>query len=52
MFLAAIQEQDVDILALSALFTTTMPNIKASIDHLVESRLSDQIKIISGGKSC
>jgi len=39
----------VDILALSALLTTTMPNMKATIDALKLAGGLDQIKVIVGG---
>jgi len=48
-FVAAIQSGGVDILALSALLTTTMPNMKATIEALKQAGSRDQIKIIVGG---
>ena len=48
-FVAAIQSGGVDILALSALLTTTMPNMKATIEAMKQAGSRDQIKIIVGG---
>lgn len=48
-FVKAVTEHNADILALSALLTTTMPMMKQTIDALRESGLRDQIKILVGG---
>jgi 5-methyltetrahydrofolate--homocysteine methyltransferase len=48
-FVAAVKEKDADIIALSALLTTTMTNMKATIDALNEAGLRDKVKIIVGG---
>jgi len=48
-FVAAIQSGGVDILALSALLTTTMPNMKATIDALKEAGVREHIKVMIGG---
>jgi len=48
-FVAAVKSTKVDILALSALLTTTMPNMKATIDALKLAGGLDQIKVIVGG---
>ena len=37
------------VLAMSALLTTTMPSMKTSIDALVEAGLRDQVKVLIGG---
>ena len=39
----------VDVIAMSALLTTTMPSMKTVIDALVEAGLRDQIKVLIGG---
>jgi 5-methyltetrahydrofolate--homocysteine methyltransferase len=39
----------VDIVALSALLTTTMPNMKATIDALKAAGVREQVKVIIGG---
>jgi 5-methyltetrahydrofolate--homocysteine methyltransferase len=46
---AALEAGGVDILALSALLTTTMPHMKRTIDALAAAGLRDQIKVIVGG---
>ncbi len=48
-FVAAAQGGQVDIVALSALLTTTMPNMQATIDALKAAGLRDKVKIIVGG---
>jgi 5-methyltetrahydrofolate--homocysteine methyltransferase len=48
-FIAALQAEKADILALSALLTTTMPSMKQTIDAVKASGLRDQVKIIVGG---
>lgn len=49
IFVAAVKEHRPHIVGLSALLTTTMPNMKATIDALVAAGLRDRIKIIVGG---
>ncbi len=48
-FVEKIKENDVQIVALSALLTTTMPMMKQVVDTINESGLRDQVKIIIGG---
>lgn len=48
-FVAAVQEHRPDIVAMSALLTTTMPNIQATINALATANLRDQVKVIVGG---
>ncbi|HSW46653.1 MAG TPA: corrinoid protein [Phycisphaerae bacterium] len=48
-FINAVKEKDVNIVALSALLTTTMPAMKAVIDTLKASGLRDKVKVIIGG---
>lgn len=47
-FIEAIQD-DVDIVGLSALLTTTMPNLVNTIQAIQEVGLRDSVKIIVGG---
>lgn len=47
--LAAHQEKSLDIVALSALLTTTMPSMKMIVDKLNEAGVRDQVKVIVGG---
>jgi len=48
-FVESLREGSADILAMSALLTTTMPTMKATIDALREAGLRDQVKVIIGG---
>ncbi len=48
-FVSAVQEGEVDIVALSALLTTTMPNMKVTIEALNEAGLRERVKVIIGG---
>ncbi|MBI9087830.1 MAG: corrinoid protein [Desulfobacterium sp.] len=48
-FIAAIKDQNATIVALSALLTTTMPMMKATVEAICESGLREQVKIIVGG---
>ncbi len=48
-FLNAVTEQGVDIIAMSALLTTTMPNMKATIESLKEAGVRDKVKVMIGG---
>jgi len=48
-FIAAIEENHPDIVAMSALLTTTMGNMKTVIEAITEHGLRDQVKIMVGG---
>lgn len=48
-FIDAVIEHKPDILALSALLTTTMPAMKDIIEYLEDEGLRDQVKVIIGG---
>ena len=48
-FLAAVQEQGAQIVALSALLTTTMPAMKDTIDALAAAGLHGKAKVMIGG---
>lgn len=48
-FVKQIKEKDASIVCLSALLTTTMPAMKATIDAITEAGLRDQVKIMIGG---
>jgi len=50
-FAEAIEEHKPDILGMSALLTTTMPNMGSVIDLLEEKGIRDKVKIIVGGAS-
>jgi len=48
-FVAAIRENQPNVIGLSALLTTTMQNMKSTIEALVQAGLREQVKIIIGG---
>ena len=48
-FVAAVQEQKPNLLALSALLTTTMPAMKRTLDALAQAQVRSQVKVIIGG---
>ena len=48
-FVKAIHAHHPDILAMSALLTTTMPNLKVVIEALTEAGIRDQVKVLVGG---
>ena len=48
-FVEAVRAGQPDILAMSALLTTTMPNMKVVIQTLEETGLRSQVKVLVGG---
>ncbi len=48
-FVDAVRSSGVDVIALSALLTTTMPNMKNTIEALKTAGLRQQVKVIIGG---
>lgn len=48
-FVDAVKEHKPDILAMSALLTTTMPKMRETISALKKVGLRDQVKIMAGG---
>jgi 5-methyltetrahydrofolate--homocysteine methyltransferase len=48
-FVGAVKEKGVDIVALSALLSTTMANMKVTIDALTQAGVRNQVKVIVGG---
>jgi len=48
-FIQAVEEHKPDILGMSALLTTTMPNMGKVIDLLKERGLRERVKVIVGG---
>lgn len=48
-FVAAVEEQKPDLLLLSALLTTTMPNQGAVIERLKERGLRESVRVMVGG---
>jgi len=48
-FVNAIKEKGANIVAMSALLTTTMPNMKTTIQALKDAGLRDKVKVMVGG---
>ena len=48
-FIDAVMEHDAQVLGMSALLTTTMPNMGKTITAFEEAGLRDQVKIMCGG---
>ena len=48
-FVAAVKEKGVNIVAMSALLTTTMPSMKTTIEALKQSCVREKVKVIIGG---
>ena len=48
-FIDAVKESGADLVALSALLTTTMPAMKTTIDALQAAGLHDRVKVVIGG---
>lgn len=48
-FISAVKEFSPDIVALSALLTTTMPSMKGTVEQLSAAGLRGKVKIIIGG---
>ncbi len=48
-FVEAVKSSGANLIAMSALLTTTMPNMKATIEALKTAGLRDQVKVMVGG---
>jgi len=48
-FVEVVKQEHVQLIGLSALLTTTMPNMKNTIDTLQAAGVRDQVKVIIGG---
>jgi 5-methyltetrahydrofolate--homocysteine methyltransferase len=48
-FVEAVRSSGVDIIAMSALLTTTMPQMKETVEALKAAGLRDRVKVIIGG---
>jgi corrinoid protein of di/trimethylamine methyltransferase len=48
-FIHKIKEKGADVVAMSALLTTTMPAMKTTIDAMKQAGIRNQVKIIVGG---
>ncbi|MGO8928929.1 MAG: corrinoid protein [Limisphaerales bacterium] len=48
-FIATINEKQANIVAMSALLTTTMPSMKTTIDALKQAGVREKVKVLIGG---
>jgi 5-methyltetrahydrofolate--homocysteine methyltransferase len=48
-FVAAVQEREADIIAMSALLTTTMPGMKTTLEAIAQAGIRDRVKVMVGG---
>ncbi len=48
-FIEACKDEDVKLIGMSALLTTTMPSMKATIDGLQDAGLAGKVKVLIGG---
>jgi 5-methyltetrahydrofolate--homocysteine methyltransferase len=48
-FVTTVKEKNANIVALSALLTTTMPSMKTTIDALQQAGVRNQVKVLIGG---
>jgi 5-methyltetrahydrofolate--homocysteine methyltransferase len=48
-FVAAVKQHKASLLAMSALLTTTMPKMKATLNALEEAGIRDRVSVIVGG---
>jgi 5-methyltetrahydrofolate--homocysteine methyltransferase len=48
-FIATVNEKQANIIAMSALLTTTMPSMKTTIDALKQAGVREKVKVLIGG---
>ena len=48
-FIDAVEEHDATLVGMSALLTTTMPNMGRTIDAFIDADVRDDVKIMVGG---
>ena len=48
-FLAAVEENEAPLMGMSALLTTTMPNMAVTIETFIDEDLRDDVRIMVGG---
>ncbi|MFN2244695.1 MAG: corrinoid protein [Anaerolineae bacterium] len=48
-FVEAVRQHNADVVGMSALLTTTMPSMKATVAALTEAGLRDRVKVLIGG---
>ena len=49
-FIQTVKEKQANIVAMSALLTTTMPSMKITIDALRQAGMRDQVKVLIGAR--
>jgi len=48
-FVKTVRAENADLVGISALLTTTMPSMKATIDAFIQAGLRDKVKVLIGG---
>jgi len=48
-FVKAAQENEAELICISALLTTTMPSMKDTVDAVKDAGLGDKVKVLIGG---
>lgn len=48
-FISAVKEKNANIVAMSALLTTTMPSMKSTIEALKQAGVRERVKVLIGG---
>jgi len=48
-FIAAVKERNANIVAMSALLTTTMPAMRSTLEALSQAGVRDRVKVLIGG---
>jgi len=48
-FVAAVEQNDANLVGISALLTTTMPSMKSTIEALEAAGIRDRVKVLVGG---
>jgi len=48
-FVAAVREKNAQVVAMSALLTTTMPSMRSTVEALKAAGVRDQVKVLVGG---
>jgi 5-methyltetrahydrofolate--homocysteine methyltransferase len=48
-FIATVKEKNANIIAMSALLTTTMPSMKSTIEALKQAGVRERVKVLIGG---
>jgi 5-methyltetrahydrofolate--homocysteine methyltransferase len=48
-FVAAVKERNAQVVAMSALLTTTMPSMRSTVEALKQAGVRDRVKVLIGG---